>query len=443
MLRQVGPLLLALIAVAVMPATAMADAYVSRPDHRLIVTGTEGDDALSLTTDESDFFVEGPGVSAGMNCTQLSATFVKCAKSLVTLVTLSMAGGNDDWSGGTGYPTQADGGAGNDTIYGGGGNDTLYGGGGSDVIYPGGGSDDVFGGDGTDTANYSNLIDYVDLPAAVRVSLDDQPNDGVDGASSNVRADIEDVVGSIGPDEIVGSSAPNRLAGGTGDDTIDARDGGADTVECGGGTDSASVDKADAVSGCETLQARDADGDGSSELNDCDDGNSARTPGAVEVAGNGTDEDCDGVDAPAAASPQPGTANPQAADPSPVGTGTPALVQVTATLRSAFRAGARTRVRRLIARGFQNPGSVQLRCSSRRRGCPFTRKTLKPARSGDVVLTRLFRRARLRPKAVLEVRVLGAGKVARVFRFTMRRNRAPRLQRLCLPPGASAPRACA
>ena len=80
-----------------------------------------------------------------------------------------------------------------------------------------------------------------------------------------MKADVEHVSGGAGADRIVGNAARNRLRGesgddelegaalrdvlegGPGDDTILARDAGADTVRCGSGSDTAWVDDDDLV----------------------------------------------------------------------------------------------------------------------------------------------------------------------------------------------------
>jgi spore coat-associated protein N len=57
------------------------------------------------------------------------------------------------------------------------------------------------------------------------------------------------IFGSAGPETVTGSSAGDRIS--AGDDVIDARDGDADTVDCGPGHDVALVDAVDRTTDCE------------------------------------------------------------------------------------------------------------------------------------------------------------------------------------------------
>ena len=150
---------------------------------------------------------------------------------------------------------------------------------------------------------------------AVTVSIDGvAANDGQPGESDNVLTDVEDLWGSNQADVLVGSSGPNTIRGGLlgdtitglgardelfgedGNDTIRARDGIGEPVECGAGTDSAEVDDVDgepyeceAFTSSNALQP-DLDGDGVDRPADCDDGNPARRPGLLDVPENGVDE---------------------------------------------------------------------------------------------------------------------------------------------------------
>ena len=102
------------------------------------------------------------------------------------------------------------------------------------------------GGSGVDVANYGFAT------AGVRVSLDLLGGDGRAGDDDRIRRDVETVIGSAFPDVLTGAAAAEQLlgldgddtltggagqdtlSGGPGNDAIDARDGEADTVDCGG-----------------------------------------------------------------------------------------------------------------------------------------------------------------------------------------------------------------
>jgi len=122
---------------------------------------------------------------------------------------------------------------------------------------------------------------------------------------------------------------------------------------------------------------------------------------------------------------------------------TPAFPRVTTPVRSRFALFARfTRVTRLKVLRVPAGVTIQLRC--RGRGC-FKRvrqvRVRSAARSVDL-RRRFLRRARLRPRAVLEVRVLAPASIGKVVRFTIRRAKLPTRRVLCLPPNATRPRRC-
>jgi Ca2+-binding RTX toxin-like protein len=135
-------------------------------------------------------------------------------------IRLDMAGGNDqallrDSSskstgatlfGGSGDDTLTSEGSGSFVLNGSAGNDTL--------ISSPDASDKLIGGPGTDTADYSAR------KRALRITLDNQPNDGQSGEHDNVMSDVENVIGGSGNDRIIGSPFNNSLVGGGGNDTI-------------------------------------------------------------------------------------------------------------------------------------------------------------------------------------------------------------------------------
>ncbi len=204
--------------------------------------------------------------------------------------------GNDTMTGGP-SSDDLDGGAGNDVLSGVGGNDTLRGREGADTLDGGAGDDtlinssntsdvDIFRG-GADT----DLLDYSRSAASVSVTLDDVANDGVANENDNVASDVEDVTGTVFDDRLTGNDAANQFDGGDGDDTLvgrggsdalrggrgtDTIDGGAgvdaleggdgadrllardgfnDALECGGGVDTALIDRLDDLRGCEATSA--------------------------------------------------------------------------------------------------------------------------------------------------------------------------------------------
>jgi hypothetical protein len=200
---------------------------------------------------------------AGDGDDSLSAALLTNADALL----LGGAGG-DVLSGGASNDA-LDGGDDGDSLSGGDGNDLLTGDEGDDTLDGGAGADDLVGGPGIDTAVF-------DGAAAKAVSLDGVANDGAAGEGDNVSSGVEDVQAAAaaastvtligdaagnaltvtaGEAAISGGDGGDTLTGGPQDDVISARDGFADRVVCGAGTDVAIVDEFDTVSAsCETVQ---------------------------------------------------------------------------------------------------------------------------------------------------------------------------------------------
>jgi Ca2+-binding RTX toxin-like protein len=184
---------------------------------------------------------------------------------------LSGRGGNDVLDGGTGNDLVS-GGAGDDDLRGGSEDDVLDGGPGRDVLRGGPGRDEFVGGaDGPDT------VTYQEETQPVSVTIGSLRNDGVlaGGVSEgdSVPSDVETVIGGSagdaltvsdgfahtlvgagGDDTLRGGGAPAVLDGGAGvdtlvggpaSDTVLARDGILDRIDCGGGIDTLVADLAD------------------------------------------------------------------------------------------------------------------------------------------------------------------------------------------------------
>ena len=161
-------------------------------------------------------------------------------------VTFNGGAGDDTLIGDTGNDT-LNGEAGNDTLRGKDGNDTLNGGDGNDTFdeeTTANGGDIFNGGAGTDTVDYSAR-----LVSGVVVTMDGTAaNDGFSGENDNVKADVENIIGTDFVDNITGNASANKikgglsadvLNGGAGDDIFDegAVTNGADQITGGTGID--------------------------------------------------------------------------------------------------------------------------------------------------------------------------------------------------------------
>ena len=150
-------------------------------------------------------------------------------------MTISLDGQANDGTPGEGDNVGSDiekieGTTGNDFFTGSAGADNFEGDSGDDEIHGAGGSDDLYGGSGDDKM------------------FGDAGNDKLQGA-----AGADTVDGGAGLDQIYGDNASCSVFCAFDADTLFARDGEKDAVDCGGGADSAQVDQLDVVSDCASV----------------------------------------------------------------------------------------------------------------------------------------------------------------------------------------------
>jgi Ca2+-binding RTX toxin-like protein len=100
------------------------------------------------------------------------------------------------------------------------------------------------GTDGNDNITGTNVTDRINAKPGNDTVSARAGDDVLSGGSGN-----DHVQGGPGDDTINGGTGSDSLAGGSGNDRINARDGRADRVDCGGGDDSAAVDSKDRVAG--------------------------------------------------------------------------------------------------------------------------------------------------------------------------------------------------
>jgi Ca2+-binding RTX toxin-like protein len=317
--------------------------------------------------------------------------------------------GADAVSGGEGND-QVAGQAGDDAVDGGAGDDSLEFGGAAMVAGAGLGADDLRGGAGIDRLSYN------DHPAAIRLTLDEQPGDGSAGEGDNVHADVETVIGTTGDDVLIGDAAAqdlyghggrdqiegqggdDLLNGGTSEDTLSGGEGsdalegsaGGDLLDGGPGYDFFEGDNPCIAQPCtggpDDIRAR----DGGEDSIDCGVGADRATIDWVDVSALEAPSACESVDraAPpvAAQAPLSGPAGPS--DAAPAGT----------TLGAADAAGAAMRVlrlpklRALVRRGLAvrvtcpGPCRIRARLTLGRKVVASARRSRKSAGTSTVTL---------------------------------------------------------
>jgi len=222
-MRRLSVLACACAALLVPAATASATTTVDRTGDVITVTGDDGPSHLTSPeyfTDAGLQEDDGGAVVASGSCTQVSPSRVFCgAFGASSRVVVKLGGGDDYYKWATiNYAQEVDAGAGNDYVETAAGTDVIAGGPGDDDLAGMGNNDTIDGGAG---------------------------NDAIEGREGN-----DTIVGGPGRDTLNGDGSQYYEDG---NDTIDARDGEVDSVNCAGGADQAKVDAGDVVAGCEAV----------------------------------------------------------------------------------------------------------------------------------------------------------------------------------------------
>jgi Ca2+-binding RTX toxin-like protein len=204
-------------------------------------------------------------LNAGAGCEQIFVNRVRCAQAGVTRINMTGLDRPDQLVTAEGIDATVDGGTdpdrittkdGDDTVLGGTGNDTLVTGAGVDSLDGGTDRDVLDGGIDPDTIDgglQKDVVTYekraagepviVDLDGAVGDDGGTADDDGL-GTRDTVMTSVETIRGGAGADELTGNDSSNTLFGLAGadhlhglgaSDEIQAEDGFADDITCGGG----------------------------------------------------------------------------------------------------------------------------------------------------------------------------------------------------------------
>jgi Ca2+-binding RTX toxin-like protein len=248
----------AVAAVIALPQVAQGATLHQDGKFRVLLQDTAGDANLVTVEGSKRVMIEDLNVPIEIDdvpaCMPVDAYSVSCAPS-VRRIDLDLGDGTDFATIHSTKPIEVDGGHGRDRFNAG--------------LTDGPSQVRWIGGIGLDTVSYGLAA------TGVNVAPDLEAGDGRPGDDDRVFDDVESIVGSQfddvltggthtlslnglgGNDAITGGSGAEALLGGEGSDRIDARDGVADTVDCGGApfADLALVDLTEAsITRCSTVE---------------------------------------------------------------------------------------------------------------------------------------------------------------------------------------------
>jgi Putative metal-binding motif/RTX calcium-binding nonapeptide repeat (4 copies) len=409
----------AVLALVLLPATAHGVAQVTVDPNGIILIADDefasDVDVLTISPQGNDVLIESAAPGTGIfsfDCNSDGSTVNQLTCPLGRSISAELFGANDSFTdNGVGAPVAVDLGEGVDTFLANGVTATLS-------LAGGPGDDKLTGGDGGDVLS-----------------------------------------GGAGNDTLEGRGGVDDYFGEGENDTIEARDGNAERIACGAGTDIARNDFTDIIAECETGVDADCDGFGSAV--DCNDTVARTFPGAPEIFENGIDEDCDGRDnvnldrdgdgfirpvdcddGNPAARPNAPEVRGNAVDENCDNRASPFAELATVVSNRWAVARDFSLLRSLVVRNAPAGARIVLRCEGG--GCPISRARRRTVRRdlARVVLHRGFRRARLRPGTRLRLSITAPQTIGRTYTYTVKRSALPDSRITCRAPDARRGRGC-
>jgi hypothetical protein len=375
--------------------------------------GTSGADTVTVDPTTIGFSFSDPsGITVAPSADPIcgpGGTVVSCTTSALPVGKVAAIGGAGEdtitmelsWGAEKKLPFHVEAGPGDDVVTGGSGDDTIYLGSGDDIASGRAGNDSLWG------ENHHDVLDGGEGDDLLSGDAGDDMLTGGEGDDTLRGEDgADELRGGAGSDELTGGAGTDLFFGDAGADTIAAKDGVAETVDCGADADTAETDPVD-VRTVRAARAGRAPRAGPAARG------GARGPGAVRrrsgADGHGA------VRRSAAAGPGAAPIALRAA--APLADGRIAITWI--------RGRGRTKIHRATVTGARRGGRIVIRCKAPSRKTCRRAKVVVPVTGPRTAITKRFPARTLPAGVEVTVSIEQPGATPRVARWRTRKGRLP------------------